>query len=103
MAPDTNKICPTGDHIVVKPTPREEVTPSGIVIPETAKEKSQEGVVLAVGTGKLDANGARVELQVHAGDRVLFAKYGGTEYVLDGEDLLFLRESDVLVVIEDGA
>ena len=103
MASDTSRICPIGDYVVIKPAPREEITPTGIVIPETAKEKSQEGVVLTVGKGKLDANGKHVAPQVHVGDRVLFAKYSGTEYVFEGEDLLFLHESDVLIVIEGHA
>ena len=85
-----SKIRPVGDRIVVRPSQREEVTKSGIVIPDTAKEKPQEGTVIAVGKGKVSDKG----------DRVLFAKYGGTEFKLDGEDLLVLRESDVLAIIE---
>lgn len=95
-----SKLRPVGDRVVVKPAAREEVTRSGIVIPDTAKEKPQEGAVVAVGSGKLLDNGDRVPLELKAGDRVLFAKYGGTEFKLDGEDLLVLRESDVLAVIE---
>ncbi len=93
------KIRPVGDRVVVKPSQREEVTRGGIVIPDTAKEKPQEGTVIAVGAGKISEKGDRVPLEVHEGDKVLFAKYGGTEFKLDGEDLLVLRESDILAVL----
>ena len=76
------------------------MTKSGLIIPDTAKEKPQEGEVIAVGAGKLLDNGKRGEMEVKVGDRVLFAKYGGTEFKLDGDDLLVLRESDILAVIE---
>ena len=94
-----NKIRPIGDRVVVKPAAKEEVTKSGIVIPDTAKEKPQEGVVVAVGSGKLLENGKRVELEIKEGDRVLYAKYGGTEFKLDGEEYLVLRESDILAIL----
>ena len=93
------KIRPVGDRVVVKPAQKEEITRSGIVIPDTAKEKPQEGTVIAVGAGKLTDNGDRQPLEVKEGDRVLFAKYGGTEFKLDGEDLLVLRESDILAIL----
>jgi len=93
------KIRPVGDRVVVKPAPREEVTKSGIVIPDTAKEKPQEGTVIAIGSGRLLDNGERVPLDLREGDRVLFAKYGGTEFKLDGEEYLVLKENDVLAVI----
>ncbi len=96
----TSKIRPVGDRVVVKPMQKEEVTRSGIVIPDTAKEKPQEGTVVAVGSGKLMDSGDRTPLEVKEGDRVLFAKYGGTEFKLDGEDLLVLRESDILAILE---
>jgi chaperonin GroES len=95
-----NKIRPVGDRVVIKPAAKEEVTKSGIVIPDTAKEKPQEGVVIAVGSGKLLENGKRVALEVSEGDRVLYAKYGGTEFKMDGEEYLVLRESDILAVLE---
>ena len=95
-----SKLRPVGDRVVVKPAQREEVTRSGIVIPDTAKEKPQEGTIIAVGSGKLLDSGERVALELKEGDRVLFAKYGGTEFKLDGEDLLVLRESDILAIIE---
>ncbi|QBD81340.1 co-chaperone GroES [Ktedonosporobacter rubrisoli] len=93
------KIRPVGDRVVVKPAPKEEVTKSGIVIPDTAKEKPQEGTVVAVGGGRLLDNGEHAAIDVHEGDRVLFAKYGGTEFKLDGEEYLVLKENDILAII----
>jgi chaperonin GroES len=93
------KIRPIGDRVVVKPAAKEEVTRSGIVIPDTAKEKPQEGVVYAVGNGRLLDNGERAPIDLRVGDRVLFAKYGGTEFKLDGEEYLVLKENDILAVI----
>ncbi len=90
---------PLDDRIVVKPGEEEETTVSGIVIPDTAKEKPQEGEVVAVGPGRFE-DGKRVPMDVKAGDKVLYSKYGGTEIKVDGEDLLVLRESDVLAKIE---
>lgn len=95
------KIKPLSDRLVVKPLEGEEVTPSGIVLPETAKEKPQKGEVLATGPGARDDDGKRVAMDVSVGDKVLFAKYGGTEIKIDGDKLLILRESDVLAIIED--
>jgi chaperonin GroES len=92
-------IHPVGDRVVVKPADKEEMTSFGIVIPDTVKEKPQEGEVIAVGNGKLLESGARGAMEVKVGDRVLFAKYGGTEFKLDGDDLLVLRESDILAVL----
>ena len=92
-------IRPVGDRVVVKPAAREEVTRSGIVIPDTAKEKPQEGIVIAVGNGRLLDNGDRSPIDVAAGDRVLFAKYGGTEFKLDGEEYLVLKENDILAIV----
>jgi len=96
-----SKIKPVGDRVVVRPSAKEEMTSSGLIIPDTAKEKPQEGTVIAVGAGKLSDKGDRQPLEVKEGDRVLFAKYGGTEFKLDGEDLLVLRESDILAILED--
>ncbi len=93
------KIRPVGDRVVVKPAAKEEVTKSGIVIPDTAKEKPQEGTVIAVGSGRLLDNGDRAPVDVREGDRVLFAKYGGTEFKLDGEEYLVLKENDILAII----
>jgi len=92
---------PLADRLVVKPLEEEEVTPSGIVIPETAKEKPQKGEVLAVGPGARNDDGERVAMDVSVGDKVLFAKYGGTEIKVDGDKLLILRESDILAIIEN--
>ncbi len=94
-----SKIRPVGDRVVVRPAEKEEVTKSGIVIPDTVKEKPQEGTILAVGSGKLTEKGDRTPLEVKEGDRVLFAKYGGTEFKFEGEDLLVLRESDILAIL----
>ncbi len=94
------KLQPLGDRLVVKATERETATKSGIVLPDTAKEKPQEGEVLAVGPGKVLDNGKRSTLEVQAGQRVLFAKYAGSEVKIDGEDYLILRESDVMGIVE---
>jgi chaperonin GroES len=95
------KLKPLGDRLVVKPLEGEDVTPSGLVLPETAKEKPQKGEVLSVGPGARDEDGKRVAMDVKAKDKVLFAKYAGTEFKLDGEKVLILRESDVLAILED--
>lgn len=96
------KLRPLADRVVVEPIDREEVTPSGIILPETAKERPQEGRVIAVGPGRVDENGKRVPLEVKVGDRVLFAKYAGTEFKVDtAKKLLILKESDILAVIEE--
>ncbi|MFQ5400961.1 MAG: co-chaperone GroES [Anaerolineae bacterium] len=94
------KLKPLGDRLVVDPKEREELTPSGLVLPETAKEKPQEGEVIAVGPGRRDDDGNRIAMDVTVGDRVLYAKYGGTEVKIDGKKLLILKESDVLAIIE---
>src|SRR5438094_8383423 len=93
-----SKMRPIGDRVVVKPAAKEEVTKSGIVIPDTAKEKPQEGTVVAVGSGRLLDNGERAVLDVREGDRVLLAKYGGTEFKFDGEGYLVLKGNDILEV-----
>jgi chaperonin GroES len=92
---------PLGDRLVIEAIEQDETTASGILIPETAKEKPQEGRVLAAGPGRLDDNGKRVAMAVKVGDRVLYAKYGGTEIKLeDNKKVLILRESDVLALVE---
>ncbi len=93
---------PLGDRVIVKARDKEEMTKSGIVLPDTASEKPQEGSVLAVGPGRVLDNGKRVEMDVKAGDKVLFAKYAGTEVKLDGEDYLVIRETDLLAVVTNG-
>jgi len=90
------KLQPLGDRIVVKPIEREEVTKGGIVLPDTAKEKPQEGKVLAAGPGRLSEDGKRIAMDVKVGDVVLYVKYGGTEVKIDGEELMIMRESDIL-------
>ena len=90
------KLQPLGDRIVVKPIEREEVTKGGIVLPDTAKEKPQEGKILAAGPGRLSEDGKRIAMDVKVGDVVLYVKYGGTEVKIDGEELMILRESDIL-------
>lgn len=93
------RLKPLADRVVVKPTPKEEVTKSGIVLPDTAKERPQEGTVLAVGPGRLDENGKRVPMELREGDRVMYAKYAGTEVKIEGEELLILSEKDILAII----
>ena len=94
------KLKPLGDRLIVQALEEEETTASGIVLPDTAKEKPQKGKVVAVGDGKWDEDGEkRIPLDVVAGDTVLYSKYGGTEVKVDGEDLLVLRESDVLAKV----
>jgi chaperonin GroES len=92
---------PLGDRVVIKPLEGEEVTPSGIVLPETAKEKPQKGEVLSVGPGARDEEGKRIAMDVKAGDKVLFAKYAGTEIKIDSEKVLILRESDILAIVTE--
>ena len=95
------KIKPLADRLVVKPLEAEEVTPSGIVLPETAKEKPQKGQVLAVGPGARDEDGKHIKMDLSVNDTVLFAKYAGTEIKLDGVKVLILRESDILAIVSD--
>jgi chaperonin GroES len=90
---------PLGDRVVIKPLEREEVTKSGIVLPDTAKEKPQQGEVLAVGPGRVLDTGERVTPDVKQGERVLFAKYSGTEFKFEQEEYLILRESDILAIV----
>ncbi|MDQ0286056.1 MULTISPECIES: co-chaperone GroES [Desulfofundulus] len=94
------RIRPLGERVVVKPLPSEEKTKGGIVLPETAKEKPQEGEVVAVGPGRLLENGTRVPIDLKVGDRVLFSKYAGNEVKIDDEEYLIMREADILGVIE---
>ena len=94
------KLRPLGDRCVIQPTPREEMTKSGIVLPDTAKEKPQEGTVLSAGPGRLTDEGKREPMDVKAGDKVLYAKYAGTEFKVDGEDLLIVSQKDILAIVE---
>ncbi|MBP8129176.1 MAG: co-chaperone GroES [Candidatus Hydrogenedentes bacterium] len=95
------KVRPLADRILVKREEPKETVRGGIIIPDSAKEKPQEGKVVAVGPGKLDENGKRVALEVKKGDRILMGKYAGTEVKIDGEEHIIMREDDVLAVIED--
>ncbi len=91
---------PLADRLVVEPLEQEEVTAGGIILPETAKEKPQQGKVTAAGPGRTDDKGKHLAMEVKVGDKVLYAKYSGTEIKLDGKKLLILRESDILAVVE---
>ncbi|TCL39176.1 chaperonin GroES [Anaerospora hongkongensis] len=93
-------IKPLGDRVVIKVLEKEEKTKSGILLPDTAKEKPQEGKIVAVGTGKVLENGQRVALEVKEGDKVIYSKYAGTEVKLDGQDYLILSERDILAIVE---
>ena len=94
-------IKPLEDRVVVKPLEAEQVTASGLIIPDTAKEKPQEGEVIAVGAGRFDESGSRVPMDVKVGDKVVFSKYGGTELKYGAEEYLVLSQRDILAVIED--
>ena len=95
------KLRPLGDRVVIEPTPREEMTKSGIVLPDTAKEKPQEGEIIAAGPGKILEDGKREAMDVKVGDKVLYAKYAGTEFKLDGDDVLIVSQKDILAVVTD--
>jgi len=97
----TKKLRPLGDRVVVQPTPREEMTKSGIVLPDTAKEKPQEGKVLAVGPGRILDDGSREAIDVSEGQRVLYAKYAGTEFKVDENELLIVSQKDILAIVAD--
>jgi chaperonin GroES len=92
---------PLGDRVVVRPTPRDEMTKSGILIPDTVKEKPQEGTILAVGPGRILDDGKREQIDVQKGDKVLYARYAGTEFRIDDLDLLIVSQKDILAIAED--
>jgi chaperonin GroES len=94
------KLKPLGGRVIVEPIEQEEMTAGGIILPETAKEKPQEGKILAAGPGDRNEDGERIPMEVKVGDKVLYAKYGGTEVKLDGKKLLILKENDILAVVE---
>ncbi len=94
------KLKPLGGRVIVEPTEQEEMTAGGIILPETAKEKPREGKILAAGPGDRDEDGERIPMEVQVGDKVLYAKYSGTEVKVEGKKLLILRESDILAVVE---
>ena len=97
----TINLKPLGDRVVVEPIEQEEISAGGIILPETAKEKPQKGTIVAVGPGARDEDGKRIMLDVGKGDIVLFAKYAGTEFKVDGKKMLILKESDLLAIIEE--
>jgi chaperonin GroES len=90
------QIEPLGDRVVIKPTAKEEVSKGGIVLPDTAKEKPQEGKIIAVGPGRLTEDGKRIAMEVKKGDKVIYSKYAGTEFKLDDEEVVIMREGDIL-------
>jgi len=92
------KLHPLADRLVVKPIQKEEMTKGGILLPDTAKEKPQEGEVVAVGPGRMTDDGKRIAMEVKAGDRVIYAKYGGSEIKIDDVEMIILRESDILAI-----
>ena len=94
------KIQPLGDRVLVEPAKEEEVKKGGIIIPDTAKEKPQQGIVIAVGTGKVDDTGKKIPFNVKKGDKVLMPKYGGTELKLNGKEYQIMREEDILGILE---
>ena len=94
------KLKPLGGRVIVEPIEQEDITAGGIILPETAKEKPQEGKILAAGPGDRDEDGKYIPMEVKVGDKVLYAKYSGTEVKMDGKKLLILRESDILAVVE---
>ena len=94
------KLKPLGGRVIVEPIEQEEMTAGGIILPETAKEKPQEGRILAAGPGDRDEDGERIPMEVSVGDKVLYAKYAGTEVKVDGKKLLILKETDILAVVE---
>jgi len=95
------KLRPLGDRVVIQPSPREEMTKSGIVLPDTAKERPQEGKVMSVGPGRILDDGKREQIDVKQGQKVLFAKYAGTEFKLEGDEYLIVSQKDILAVLED--
>jgi chaperonin GroES len=100
-AKTATKLVPLGDRVVLRPREKEEMTKSGILLPDTAREKPQEGDVVAVGPGRVLDNGNRVDMELKVGQIVLYAKYAGTEFKLDEEEYLIVREPDVLAVISE--
>jgi chaperonin GroES len=96
----STKLRPLGDRVVIKPTPREEMTKSGIVLPDTAKEKPQEGEIIAAGPGRITDDGTREPMDVKVGDKVLYAKYAWTEFKVESDELLILSQKDILAIVE---
>src|SRR5437588_11038080 len=101
MSATATKLRPMGDRVVIKPAAREETTKMGIVLPDTSKEKPQRGEIIAAGPGRVSDEGKQIPMAVKVGDTVLFAKYAGTEFKLEDEELLILRESDILAIVQE--
>jgi chaperonin GroES len=101
QASTATKLTPLGDRVVVRPKAKEEMTKSGLVLPDTAKEKPQEGEVVAVGPGRVLDNGQRLDMELKVGQAVLYAKYAGTEFKLEDDEFLILREADVLAIVTE--
>ena len=97
----TSKLQPLGDRVVVKPTPQEEMTKSGIVLPDTAKEKPQKGEIIAIGPGVFDSEGKRIPMDVKVGQKVLYGRYAGNEFKLDDEDLIVIKQGELYAVLAD--
>lgn len=97
---DIKNLKPIGDRVLVRPLPSEEVTKGGVILPDTAKEKPQEGEVIAVGTGRILDNGQKVPMEVKAGDKILYGKYSGTEIKIEGEEYLIVKENEILAIIK---
>ena len=95
----TTKLRPLGDRVVIQPTPREDMTKSGIVLPDTAKEKPQEGLIVAAGPGRVLDDGKREAMDIKKGDKVLYAKYAGTEFKIDDDELLIVSQKDILAIV----
>ena len=101
QAPTATKLTPLGDRVVVRPKQKEEMTKSGLVLPDTAREKPQEGEVVAVGPGRVLDNGQRLDMELKVGQSVLYAKYAGTEFKIEGDELLIVKQSDILAIVEN--
>lgn len=101
QAASATTLRPLGDRVVIRPAARAEATTSGILLPDTSKERPERGAVIAVGNGRTTDAGKKVEMEVKVGDTVLFAKYGGTEFTLDEEELLILGERDILAIVAE--
>jgi len=99
MTTQTLKVRPLGDRVILKPMPQEEKTKGGVILPDTAKEKPQQGEVVAVGSGRILDNGTKVDMEVKVGDKVLYGKYSGTEIKIEGEEYLIVKESEILGIV----
>lgn len=100
MTTKTLKVKPLGDRVIIKPLPQEEKTKGGVILPDTAKEKPQQGEVVAVGKGRITDDGKKIEMEVKAGDKVLYGKYSGTEIKIEGEEYLIVKESEILGILQ---